>query len=97
MNFFFQGLAGDIHFDDDEKFTDSIYRGKNLAWTALHEIGHSLGLQHSNKWGAVMSPYYTSFFHPYNVLSLSSDDIKGIQTLYGKSKILRDKIQKMHV
>ena len=48
--------------------------------TASHELGHSLGLAHSNVRGSVMSPFYT----PYkNGLKLHSDDIEGIQSLYG--------------
>ncbi|XP_057296949.1 macrophage metalloelastase-like [Hydractinia symbiolongicarpus] len=78
-----QDIAGDIHFDDDEMFTDKSFYGRSLAWTALHEIGHSLGLKHSHVWGAVMSPYYHSFYHPNVRLSLSTDDIMGIQSLYG--------------
>ena len=79
-------MAGDIHFDDDETFTHNSPHGTNLAWTALHEIGHSLGLEHSHSFGAVMSPYYTSFYHPsLTNLALSTDDIRGIQALYGKS------------
>ena len=79
-------MAGDIHFDDDETFTHNSPHGTNLAWTALHEIGHSLGLEHSHSFGAVMSPYYSSFYHPsLTNLALSTDDIRGIQALYGKS------------
>ncbi|MEO0688312.1 MAG: matrixin family metalloprotease, partial [Cyanobacteria bacterium J06649_11] len=80
-------LAGDIHFNDDETFTHNSLHGTNLAWTALHEIGHSLGLDHSHSYGAVMSPYYTSFYHPdLTDLALSTDDIRGIQALYGNNK-----------
>ena len=80
----FSELAGDIHFDDDEKFTHNSPDGVNLGWTALHEIGHSLGLEHSHTYGAIMSPYYTEFYHPDIGLALSTDDIRGIQALYGK-------------
>ncbi|XP_066915759.1 matrilysin-like [Clytia hemisphaerica] len=86
-----QDIAGDIHFNDDQRFThnaepsDRGGMGTNLAWSALHEIGHSLGLEHSNIYGAVMSPFYTSFYHPGVDLALTNDDIKGVQAIYGKS------------
>ena len=46
-----------------------------------HEIGHSLGLLHSDVPTAVMSAVY----HGYNPeFALDEDDIWGIQILYGK-------------
>jgi len=74
------GLAGDVHFDDAEEFTYKSKQGKNLLWVATHEIGHSLGLEHSRNRAAVMYPWYTG----YNPdMKLLDDDILGIQTLYG--------------
>lgn len=80
-----QDIAGDIHFDDAEDFTvgEVAGSGTDLGWTALHEIGHTLGLDHSNIFGAIMSPYYTSFYHPNFQLALTTDDIRGVQALYG--------------
>lgn len=49
---------------------------------AAHEFGHSLGLSHSNVPGALMYPTYS--FKDVDSFSLSSDDIQGIQSLYGK-------------
>lgn len=48
---------------------------------AVHEFGHSLGLSHSSVPGAVMYPYYQTL---EGELKLSSDDIAGIQAIYGK-------------
>ena len=77
---FFPIYGGDVHFDDDEDWSDNFDRGTNLLMTASHELGHSLGLAHSNVRGSVMSPFYT----PYkNGLKLHKDDIEGIQSLYG--------------
>ena len=46
----------------------------------MHEIGHSLGLEHTNVRGAIMFPSYEGY-RPN--LDLAEDDIAGIQTLYG--------------
>ncbi|XP_067288583.1 collagenase 3-like [Pseudorasbora parva] len=77
------GLGGDAHFDDDEVFTFRTPRAKcyDLFLVAAHEFGHSLGLFHSKVPGALMLPTY-SFTDPEH-FSLPSDDIAGIQLLYG--------------
>jgi len=73
-------ISGDIHFDDGENWTLGSYRGINLTQVAVHEIGHSLGLEHSNVRGAIMFPSYEGYRPD---LELHKDDIQGIQTLYG--------------
>ena len=85
---FFPIYGGDVHFDDDERWTDNFDSGTNLLMTASHELGHSLGLAHSDVRGSVMSPFYT----PYkNGLRLHRDDIEGIQALYGGKSVKRYK------
>uniref|UniRef100_A0A672NEN1 interstitial collagenase n=1 Tax=Sinocyclocheilus grahami TaxID=75366 RepID=A0A672NEN1_SINGR len=81
-------IGGDAHFDDDEFFTFRSSRGFVLFLVAAHEFGHSLGLSHSNVRGALMFPTY-SFTSP-DRFSLPSDDIRGIQSLYGKTLIQPD-------
>jgi predicted Zn-dependent protease len=80
----FYPTSGEIHFDDDEHFTDS-YDTKdeeyNLRLVAAHEIGHALGLSHSFEEDSLMFPVYQSF--PSN-FTLSVDDQQGIQVLYDK-------------
>uniref|UniRef100_A0A8C1YSM6 interstitial collagenase n=1 Tax=Cyprinus carpio TaxID=7962 RepID=A0A8C1YSM6_CYPCA len=76
------GIGGDAHFDEDEFFTLRSSKGFVLFLVAAHEFGHSLGLAHSNVRGALMFPTY-SFTDP-DRFSLPSDDIRGIQSLYGK-------------
>uniref|UniRef100_A0A672NCQ2 interstitial collagenase n=1 Tax=Sinocyclocheilus grahami TaxID=75366 RepID=A0A672NCQ2_SINGR len=78
------GIGGDAHFDDDESFTFHSSRGHVLFLVAAHEFGHSLGLSHSNVPGALMFPTYT--FTDPDRSPLSSDDIEGIQSLYGPLK-----------
>ncbi|KAL6472251.1 hypothetical protein MHYP_G00184390 [Metynnis hypsauchen] len=75
------GIGGDAHFDDDERFTSASPQGIVLFLVAAHEFGHSLGLSHSNVRGALMFPTY-SFVDPSKFV-LSSDDVSGIQSLYG--------------
>lgn len=80
-----EGLSGDVHFDDDEEWVLSKEKpGTDFYWTALHEIGHSLGLDHSNNKDAVMYPFYTGF---KTNLQLNNDDIRGIRYIYGMPKI----------
>lgn len=74
------GIQGDAHFDEAETWTKS-YRGTNLFLIAVHELGHSLGLQHSNNPRSIMYPTYR--YHDPNTFRLSADDIRNIQYLYG--------------
>ena len=70
-----QGRAsGDIHFDDDEFWTLGSFSGINLTQVAVHEIGHSLGLEHTNVRGAIMFPSYEGYRPD---LDLAEDDIRG--------------------
>ncbi|KAF2351043.1 Peptidase M10 metallopeptidase [Trinorchestia longiramus] len=49
--------------------------------TAGHEIGHALGLYHSQAQNSIMSPYL--FSYGPGAYELPSDDVSGIQDLYG--------------
>uniref|UniRef100_A0A9L0TCX5 Stromelysin-3 n=1 Tax=Equus caballus TaxID=9796 RepID=A0A9L0TCX5_HORSE len=73
---------GDVHFDYDETWTIGDNQGTDLLQVAAHEFGHVLGLQHTTAAKALMSPFYT-FRYP---LSLSPDDRRGIQHLYGRPR-----------
>ena len=79
---------GRVHFDNDERYSENggttgwwwsekVYQ--SLSYVALHEFGHTLGLGHSDNDDAVMWPYARTG-NP----SLHSDDISGIQSLYGE-------------
>ena len=58
---------------------DWIY-GTVLRTVAAHEIGHLLGLDHSNDEEALMYPYINDALKP------REDDIGKIQELYGKKE-----------
>jgi len=77
------GLPGDMHFDEAEWFTEGTSAGRNFLWVATHELGHSLGLAHSNVREAVMYPYYGGYRPNFQ---LQDDDIRGIQSIYGKKR-----------
>jgi len=78
---FFPMYGGDVHIDDDENWSVNSTRGVSLLMTAAHEIGHSLGLGHSNVRNSLMAPFYRGY-DPN--LELSDDDVRGIQALYGE-------------
>jgi matrix metalloproteinase-14 (membrane-inserted) len=85
---FFPRYGGDVHFDDDEDWTVNSFRGTSLLMSASHELGHSLGLAHSRVKGALMSPFYSGY---RSDLSLHSDDVDGIQALYGKKETFQNR------
>ncbi|XP_056403078.1 matrix metalloproteinase-18-like [Hyla sarda] len=77
-------IDGDLHLDNDEKWSIKEKKGVNLLQAAAHELGHSLGLDHSTIPGALMAPTYKG----YNPLfRLHQDDIDSIQALYGKPSV----------
>jgi len=75
----FYPTDGNLHFDAAEKWTLNMPEGVNLYQTAVHEIGHLLGLEHSTDYRAVMFPINRSYDPQFQ---LSDDDIRGIRYLY---------------
>lgn len=61
-------------------YTMCVIAGRPLQIVLLHEMGHALGLDHSNLQSAVMNRLYS-----FNKVMLSSDDIAGLKHVYCKS------------
>ena len=76
-----EGLAGDLHLDRDEDW--SAAQGGLLLETILHELGHSLGLDHEERADAIMNPVIGNRFNGLGSGFLLADDIAGIRAIYG--------------
>uniref|UniRef100_A0A8D3CUM9 Matrix metallopeptidase 28 n=1 Tax=Scophthalmus maximus TaxID=52904 RepID=A0A8D3CUM9_SCOMX len=73
---------GEAHFDMAERWTLNGHKGHNLFMVTAHEIGHTLGLDHSPVRHALMSPYYRKLGRN---LVPSWDDIIAVQQLYDQN------------
>ncbi len=75
-------LPKPVHFDDSEHTwtVGAVAGGFDIETVALHEIGHILGLQHTDVSGAVMFPSVSSNF---TLRVLQNDDLAGVRALYG--------------
>jgi hypothetical protein len=70
------GIAGDVHFDDDETWQEGFTGGIDLLTVAVHEFGHCLGLNHTSVPGSTMNPFYPVPTVP------AADDRVGIRSVY---------------
>ena len=61
-----------------------IYNGTpgqfSIILTGIHEIGHGLGIRHSQFKNSIMYPYYNNAID-----NLRPDDIAAIQSIYGQN------------
>jgi len=82
-------LAGDVHFDDTNRWepighvdpvTDADY--PDVLGAAIHEIGHSIGIHHSDVDGANMFPRFLRHTGPRSG-HLHPDDIAAVLEKYG--------------
>jgi hypothetical protein len=73
-------MEGELHIDDDEDFTVDIFGSDrfDLGAILIHELGHNLGLEHTDVEAAMMFPTYKGARR-----ALDADDEAGIHGLYG--------------
>ena len=88
--------SGQVHFDDDEHwifgkdFDRERSHGVSFFDTAVHELGHTLGLRHSKVAEAIMVPFIS---HDRRYIKLSQDEIDGLRTIYGARNVNHQHIQ----
>ncbi|KAL4567475.1 hypothetical protein LXL04_023059 [Taraxacum kok-saghyz] len=76
----FAPTDGRLHFDAAEAWVvGAVPNCHDIETTALHEIGHLLGLAHSQVPDSIMWPTITTGV----TKGLNSDDIQGLSDLYG--------------
>ncbi|XP_050396044.1 matrix metallopeptidase-21 [Patella vulgata] len=81
-------VGGNMHFDDDENYKSiRTYRhdGIYLLRIAVHEIGHVLGLSHTNKSFSIMYAIYNKL-NSKPSFELNPLDRKAVQAIYGVCK-----------
>jgi hypothetical protein len=70
-----ESISGDIHLNAVVNWHSG--SDMDVYSVVLHEVGHALGLGHSDNPGDVMYPYYR------RGMQLSAGDIAAVQSLYG--------------
>ncbi|MBI1346700.1 matrixin family metalloprotease [bacterium] len=81
------GLSGDLHFDDGENWAIVPGPGKiDFLEVCVHEVGHTLGLNHEQVREAVMNPFYAERYLGPGTAFLLTDDIRGVRRIYGRPR-----------
>jgi hypothetical protein len=77
-----QVVSSDVTLDSSELWSPFGEVGLNFYNVVLHEVGHSLGLDHPDDPSQVMYAFYNSD----ETLSLASGDVTGMQIIYGSAR-----------
>ena len=74
-----------IQFNDDIQWTYNSQQGKNLIKVAVHEIGHVLGLSHSEDSDSIMYAIYMPFPTTESNFRVNIDDesLEWAQHIHG--------------
>lgn len=76
-------IAGDIHFDNGDPWAIvGTPSEPDVLGILTHEIGHAIGIGHSDLAGTVMNPAALRRMGPGTGI-LTADDIAGVQAIYG--------------
>eukprot|EP00080_Pristionchus_pacificus_P000973 PDM60993.1 metallopeptidase [Pristionchus pacificus] len=87
----FRPPIGKIHFDSEENWmrmhaqNHSFDTHKDFFSVAIHQLGHALGLQHSNNTLSIMTPFYSNpedLIGIYERPKLDAETISNLHNLY---------------
>jgi hypothetical protein len=79
----FPDFGGEVWYDNGDPWQEvGTIPTPDILGATIHELGHSLGLNHSNEPGANMQSIFPRF-SGLGSGQLSDDDIAGVQFLYG--------------
>lgn len=89
-----------IHFDLDEDWSFKLHSTEDnnenfFLETALHEIGHTLGLEHNAIPFSIMAPFASRASYYKRNHHISNHDIRNIQYFYGSVPQTYEKLQKI--